>query len=139
MNNKNTCSLQIYSLLIYQHSLKRKEVDLQANSFIFDFIPKTSNHRYLITENCTFSGKFLAFFSTQIRRIKISRQDTYGIFSFRYFCDPQGMHNQKMRVPNPGIFMPELSIAQLVGIYYISLLYFVFWVLSFGFCLLFPL
>ena len=31
------------------------------------------------------------------------------------------------------VFMPELSIAQLVGIY-ISLLYFGFWVLCFAFC-----
>ena len=33
------------------------------------------------------------------------------------------------------LFMPELSIAQLVGIY-MSLLDFFFWVLSLGFCLL---
>ena len=36
--------------------------------------------------------------------MKISRQDTHGIFSFGHFCDPQGIPDQKKLVPNPGIF-----------------------------------
>ena len=39
-----------------------------------------------------------------IRKMKNSRQDTHGIFSFGHFCDPLGMPNQKILVPNPGIF-----------------------------------
>ena len=81
---------------------------VSVDHLMLDYFIKPFKNQQYKAKNTAFSTKFMVIFTTEIRKIGFSRQDTHQIFSFGHFCDPWNTPNQKIWVSYPGNFFSIL-------------------------------
>ena len=73
--------------------------------------------------------------------MSIFPQDTHGIFSYGHFCDSMGILNQKIWVPNPGIFFLDFlrpCYHFMYVLYKVTFLHSTIFHIAHYFCMAFP-